>query len=109
MTHTHDHRHSLDCEHKLVAHGDHHDFLHDGHLHHVEGDSVVEHAIDVDADHPDACTPDHACHGHEVGHTHSPTCGHAAVPHGDQIDYLVEGHLHFPHDGHCDYHGRLVA
>jgi hypothetical protein len=109
MSHAHDHIHSLDCEHKLVAHGDHHDFLHDGHLHHVEGGSVVEHVIDVDADHPADCTPDHACHSHDAAHAHGDACGHAPVPHGDHVGYLVDGHLHFPHDGHCDYHGRLVA
>jgi hypothetical protein len=29
------------------------------------------------------------------------------VPHGDHIDYLVDGHLHHPHQGHCDNHGPL--
>jgi hypothetical protein len=29
------------------------------------------------------------------------------VPHGDHVDYLVNGHLHHPHDGHCDDHGPL--
>jgi hypothetical protein len=23
------------------------------------------------------------------------------------VDYLVSGHLHHPHDGHCDDHGPL--
>lgn len=23
------------------------------------------------------------------------------------IDYLVNGHLHHPHEGHCDDHGPL--
>ena len=40
-------------------------------------------------------------------HLHGPNCGHEAVPHGDHIDYLVDGHLHHPHGGHCDDHGRL--
>jgi hypothetical protein len=31
------------------------------------------------------------------------------VPHGDHTDYLVEGHLHHVHDGHCDDHGPLQA
>jgi hypothetical protein len=30
------------------------------------------------------------------------------VPHGDHVDYLVDGHLHHPHDGHCDHHGVLA-
>lgn len=38
-------------------------------------------------------------------HTHGPDCGHEAVAHGDHLDYLVDGHLHHPHDGHCDDHG----
>jgi ethanolamine utilization protein EutQ (cupin superfamily) len=27
------------------------------------------------------------------------------VQHGDHVDYVVEGHLHHQHDGHCDHHG----
>jgi hypothetical protein len=42
-----------------------------------------------------------------VAGTHGPGCGHEAVPHGDHVDYLVSGHLHHPHDGHCDDHGAL--
>ena len=110
MTHAHAHVHSPDCEHKTIAHGDHHDYLHDGHLHHVDGGAggVAEHTLEISAAHPADCTPEHACHGHEVGHTHGPDCGHAAVPHGDHTGYLVEGHLHHPHDGHCDFHGRVA-
>jgi hypothetical protein len=29
------------------------------------------------------------------------------VPHGEHFDYLVGGHLHYPHDGHCDDHGAV--
>jgi hypothetical protein len=29
------------------------------------------------------------------------------VPHGDHVDYLVGGHLHYPHDDHCDDHGPV--
>jgi hypothetical protein len=29
------------------------------------------------------------------------------VPHGDHVDFLVEGHLHHPHDQHCDAHGLV--
>ena len=39
-------------------------------------------------------------------HAHGPHCGHEAVHHGDHLDYLVDGHLHHPHDGHCDDHGH---
>jgi UDP-2,3-diacylglucosamine pyrophosphatase LpxH len=33
------------------------------------------------------------------------------VPHGDHVDYLVDGHLHHPHGDHCDDHGpvKLVS
>jgi hypothetical protein len=31
------------------------------------------------------------------------------VPHGDHVDYLVDGHLHHPHGGHCDHHGAVQA
>jgi hypothetical protein len=30
------------------------------------------------------------------------------VPHGDHIDYLVNGRLHHPHGNHCDDHGPLT-
>ncbi len=39
-------------------------------------------------------------------HEHGPDCGHEPVAHGDHLDYLVDGHLHHPHDGHCDDHGH---
>ena len=42
---------------------------------------------------------------HDHGHHHGPDCGHEAIPHGDHVDYLVDGHLHHPHDDHCDDHG----
>jgi hypothetical protein len=31
------------------------------------------------------------------------------VPHGDHVDYLVNGHLHLPHGGHCDDHGPVTV
>jgi hypothetical protein len=31
------------------------------------------------------------------------------VPHGDHADYLVSGHLHHAHGGHCDDHGAVSA
>jgi hypothetical protein len=33
--------------------------------------------------------------------------GHDAVPHGGHVCYLVNGRLHYPHDGHCDDHRPL--
>ena len=34
-------------------------------------------------------------------------CGHEAVPHGDHVDYLVNGRLHHQHGDHCDDHGPV--
>ena len=105
----HDHVHGQDCGHVAVVHGDHVDYLHDGHLHHPHGDHVDEHVIAVDDAHPTGCTPDHACGGHEADHVHGDLCGHEPVPHGDHVDFLVDGHLHHPHEGHCDDHGPLAV
>jgi hypothetical protein len=104
----HPHKHGPGCGHTAVRHGDHVDYLHDGHLHHVHEDHVDEHTIDVSATNPDRCTIGHQCSGHDSAHTHGPGCGHEAVPHGDHVDYLVDGHLHHPHGDHCDDHGPLT-
>jgi hypothetical protein len=56
--------------------------LHDGHLHHPHEGHVDEHVIEVSSEHPDRCTSDHRCGGHDAGHVHGPGCGHEAVPHG---------------------------
>ncbi len=51
----------------------------------------------------------HAAHPHE----HGEGCGHAAVPHGDHLDYDHDGHLHAAHRTgsgvHYDEHGRAAA
>ncbi len=111
MTHTHeshDHQHGTGCGHTPVEHDGHTDYLHDGHLHHQREDGTVEeHVIPVSEKNPDGCTPEHACGHHDADHVHGPGCGHEAVPHGDHVDYLVDGHLHHPHDGHCDDHGPI--
>jgi len=72
------------------------------HEHHVH-----KHALEVSEANPDRCTPDHDCGAHDGGHEHGPGCGHEALPHGDHIDYVVDGHLHHPHSGHCDDHGPV--
>ena len=33
-----------------------------------------------------------------------PDCGHLAVPHGDHVDYVHDGHRHAAHGGHYDEH-----
>lgn len=103
----HDHRHGADCGHTAVRHGDHTDYLHDGHLHHPKAGGVEEHVIAVDGTNPADCTPDHACASHPADHVHGQGCGHEPVPHGDHVDYLVAGHLHHPHGDHCDDHGPV--
>ena len=103
----HPHKHGPNCGHTAVNHNDHVDYLHDGHLHHPHEDHVDEHTIEVSDANPERCTPDHDCGAHEKGHVHGPGCGHEAVPHGDHVCYLVNGHLHHPHGDHCDDHGPL--
>lgn len=105
----HEHQHGEGCGHTAVRHGDHVDYLHDGHLHHAHEGHYDEHAIEVSAANPAACSGGHSCNGHDAAHVHGANCGHEAVPHGDHVDYLVDGHLHHPHAGHCDDHGRLAV
>jgi hypothetical protein len=105
------HEHGPKCGHTAVKHEGHVDYVHDGHLHHPAGDAdstlVEEHVIEVGSKNPGRCTPNHRCAGHETGHKHGPGCGHEAIPHGDHVDYLVDGHLHHPHVDHCDDHGPV--
>jgi hypothetical protein len=101
------HIHGPTCGHKAVKHDGHVDYLQDGHLQNVHSDGIDEHRIEVSRSNPMQCTPGHLCGGHEASHVHGPNCGHEAVPHGDHMDYLVKDHLHHPHKGHCDDHGKL--
>ena len=43
-------------------------------------------------------------HAHADGHRHGEDCGHVAVPHGDHVDYLHDGHRHAEHGRHYDEH-----
>ncbi|MFM7149302.1 MAG: hypothetical protein ACKO23_05625 [Gemmataceae bacterium] len=103
----HDHQHGPNCGHTAVQHDGHTDYLHDGHLHHMTKNGVEEHKIAVNSENPANCTPTHKCGGHDQSHKHGSNCGHQAVPHGDHVDYLVDGHLHHPHGDHCDDHGKV--
>ena len=103
----HDHQHGPSCGHKKVEHEGHQDYLHDGHLHHAHGDHVDEHTLAVGGQNPDACTPNHGSCSHEKDHVHGAACGHDAIAHGDHTDYVVDGHLHHAHGGHCDDHGPV--
>lgn len=40
----------------------------------------------------------------EHPHEHGADCGHVAVPHGDHVDYVHDGHRHAPHGRHYDEH-----
>jgi hypothetical protein len=99
----HTHQHGPACGHTAVLHNGHVDYLHDGHLHHMHGDHVDEHVLPVSAANPAHCTSGTKC----SNHTHGPNCGHEGVPHGDHVDYFVDGRLHHPHDDHCDDHGPV--
>lgn len=92
-----------------IRHGDHVDYLMQGHLRHLRQDgSMEEHTVPISDRNPDQCSPMQASScGHDSGHRHGPGCGHEAVPHGGHMDYLVDGHLHHPHDDHCDDHGEV--
>ena len=103
----HSHQHGPGCGHTGIQHEGHVDYLHDGHLHHMGKNGVEEHQLAVNTANPAACTPAHSCSGHAAGHQHGPGCGHEVVPHGDHVDYLVDGHLHHPHGSHCDDHGAV--
>ena len=103
----HSHTHGPSCGHKTVEHDGHKDFLHDGHLHHVHGDHIDEHTLGVGGANPAACTPAHDCSQHDKAHQHGAGCGHDAIAHGDHTDYIVDGHLHHAHEGHCDDHGPV--
>ncbi len=102
--HSHpEHKHGPGCGHTAIQHDGHIDYLHDGHLHHPHGDHYDEHTIEVSGDNPDACSPVSSC----GDHVHGPDCGHEAIPHGDHVDYIVDGRLHHVHNGHCDDHGPV--
>ena len=104
----HEHQHGPGCGHTGIQHAGHVDYLHDGHLHHPRADGQVEeHVLAISDQNPADCTGGHTCQGHAADHAHGPGCGHEAVPHGDHLDYLVDGHLHHPHAGHCDDHGPV--
>ncbi|MGN6131075.1 MAG: metal ABC transporter permease, partial [Nocardioidaceae bacterium] len=46
----------------------------------------------------------HTVAGEEHPHRHDESCGHQAVPHGDHVDYVHDGHRHAVHGSHYDEH-----
>lgn len=103
----HSHQHGKNCGHTAIKHDDHIDYIHDGHLHREHEGHFDECHLEVSDKFPAGCTNGHNCSSHNGSHVHGVGCGHEAVPHEDHIDYLVDGHLHHPHNGHCDHHGKL--
>ena len=91
----HPHPHDRFCGHAAVPHEGHVDFFHDGHVHHVHEDRVDAAPTDLVGHH----LP-HAGHMH----VHAEGCGHTAVPHGDQLDYVHGSHGHAGHHVHYDEH-----
>jgi hypothetical protein len=103
----HSHQHGPRCGHTTIQHEGHTDYLHDGHMHHPHEGHVDEHVIPINSGNPGSAAQNHNCGGHEQGHTHGAGCGHEAVPHGDHVDYLVNGHLHHAEGGNCQDHGSV--
>lgn len=103
----HPHLHGTGCGHIAIRHDGHVDYLHDGHLHSASGDHYDEHSLPVSTVNPEDCREGHICAARDAEHVHGPGCGHEPVPHGDHVDFLVGGHLHHPHSGHCDDHGPV--
>ena len=54
-----------------------------------EGELAADGHTVVDEEHP---------------HRHDESCGHQAVPHGDHVDYVHDGHRHAVHGSHYDEH-----
>jgi zinc transport system permease protein len=47
---------------------------------------------------------EHTAVPEDHSHEHGESCGHTAVPHGDHVDYVHDGHRHAVHGGHYDEH-----
>ncbi|MEQ8411400.1 MAG: hypothetical protein RIB52_07580 [Erythrobacter sp.] len=102
-----DHAHGADCGHMAIEHAGHVDYLHDGHLHFGHSGHYDEHALAVSSTNPAAeelasvVTTDDHMHGHDGEE-------HAMVQHGDHMDYIHDGRLHFVHGDHMDDHGPVA-
>jgi hypothetical protein len=97
----HTHKHSIACGHTKIKHEDHIDYVHNGHLHHEHDGHWDECNIPVSEMNPAEHKPA------SCGCNHGKDCGHEMVPHGDHMDYLVNGRLHHVHGDHCDDHGPV--
>ena len=97
----HHHHHGPGCGHRAIAHNDHTDYLHDGHLHYPGNGTCDEHVIEVSSVNPEACKKIQCESGHDLRDI-------PRVPHGSHTDFLVDGRLHCQHDDHCDDHGPVL-
>ncbi|ROP28300.1 hypothetical protein EDD30_1045 [Couchioplanes caeruleus] len=89
----HDHKHGEECGHVGFRHGDHTDYVHEGHIHRWTQGNWEE-----------CGATEHLTHTDVHDHVHGDGCGHPAIPHGDHTDYLHEGHRHVRHGDHWDDH-----
>ncbi|HSK74633.1 MAG TPA: hypothetical protein VK892_23235 [Pyrinomonadaceae bacterium] len=99
---SHSHVHGENCGHTRIQHDGHWDFLHDGHLHTTHENHFDEHIIAVSDQNPADCSTIECACQHD-------DCEHEKVPHGDHVDHLIDGRLHFRHSGHCDDHGAITV
>nr|WP_241153992.1 metal ABC transporter permease [Nocardioides pantholopis] len=53
---------------------------------------------------PAVAPEEHEVCDEQHAHEHGPDCGHVAVPHGDHVDYVHDGHRHAVHGRHYDEH-----
>jgi hypothetical protein len=91
------HKHGEKCGHTPISHGDHVDYLHDGHTHHQSSSGKVEeHKLQI------AGSTVHVKAPTEGDHKHGVKCGHERIEHGDHSDYVVDGKVHHVHGDHCD-------
>jgi DNA-binding transcriptional ArsR family regulator len=88
------HEHGPDCGHVAIPHQDHIDYLHNGSLHRLGGSPTRW----MD------CEPGRHAPHRMHRHVHGEGCGHVAIPHGDHVDYIHDGHRHATHDDHYDDH-----
>ena len=104
-----DHKHSENCGHRAVQHGDHTDYLHDGRYHASHIDHYDEHGAPLAKNAVSRRKPAGSWHVIHSGHTHKhgKACGHKSMSHDDHTDYLHDDHLHAPHGDHVDDHGVL--
>jgi zinc transport system permease protein len=53
---------------------------------------------------PEVAATPHRSASDDHDHRHGEDCGHPAVPHGDHVDYVHDGHRHAVHGEHYDEH-----